>query len=81
MVTSSTTGEGKTYISENLAIAYAVSNKKTLVIGADLRRPRLYKDFNKYSKYGISNYLENSKIKIEDIILKSEDKNLDLIMH
>ena len=79
MVTSSTSGEGKTYISENLAIAYAVSNKRTIVIGADLRRPRLYKDFNKHAKYGISNYLENSKIKIEDIILKSEDKNLDLI--
>ena len=79
MVTSSTSGEGKTYISENIAIAYAVSNKKTLVIGADLRRPRLYKDFNKHSKFGISNYLENPKIKIEDIILKSDEKNLDLL--
>ena len=39
----------------------------------------MYKDFNKHAKYGISNYLENPKIKIEDIILKSDDKNLDLI--
>ena len=46
------------------------------MIGADLRRPRLYKDFNKHAKYGISNYLENSKLKIEDIILESDEKIL-----
>ena len=39
LVTSSMSGEGKTYIAENLAIVFAQSGKKTLIVGADLRRP------------------------------------------
>ena len=42
LVTSSISGEGKTYIAQNLAIVFAKSGKKTIVIGCDLRRPRKY---------------------------------------
>ena len=57
LVTSSISGEGKTYIAQNLAIVFAKSGKKTLVVGADLRRPRMYVDFGLTNDIGISNHI------------------------
>lgn len=57
LVTSSVSGEGKTFCSANLAYIYAISGKKTLVVGADLRKPALSKIIKQKNSRGLSSYL------------------------
>ncbi|PZX12321.1 capsular exopolysaccharide synthesis family protein [Breznakibacter xylanolyticus] len=56
-ITSTNTGDGKTFVSMNLASAYAVSGKKTIVLGFDLRRPKMTELFQLDNRAGISNFL------------------------
>ena len=79
LVTSSVSGEGKTYLAENLSIVYAKSGMKTIVVGADLRKPKLYSDFGIVNNKGITNYV-SSDIKLSEIIIKTEIENLDIIV-
>ena len=79
LVTSSVSGEGKTYIAMNMAIVFARSGKKTLVIGADLRRPKLYSEFDLENTIGISNHILGDKT-LNEIILPSEIENLDILV-
>ncbi|MCB0465116.1 MAG: sugar transporter, partial [Aequorivita sp.] len=46
LVTSSVSGEGKTFCSINLASVFALSEKKTVLVGLDLRKPKIFGDFN-----------------------------------
>lgn len=57
LVTSSISGEGKTFTTINLASVLAMSGKKTLIIGADMRKPKLYGDFGLGNEVGLSTYL------------------------
>lgn len=57
LITSSISGEGKTFCSTNLAYIHAISGKKTLVLGADLRKPALSKVFKQKNSRGLSSYL------------------------
>ena len=57
LVTSSISGEGKTFISLNLALTFAISGKKTVVLEMDLRKPKLTKSIENSNPIGISNYL------------------------
>src|SRR5690606_26916239 len=57
LLTSTVSGEGKTFCSANLAAAYALQGKKTVLIGADLRKPKIHLDFKLQNKIGLSNYL------------------------
>ena len=69
MVTSSVSGEGKSFVSTNLAAVVAISGKKTVLLEFDIRKPNLMKGLgldHKKSK-GISNYLVG-KASLEDII-------------
>ena len=79
LVTSSISGEGKTYIAENLAIVFAKSDKKTLVIGADLRRPQLYTDFSLNNDLGMTSHILGDKL-LNEVIIKSNIKNLDILI-
>jgi capsular exopolysaccharide synthesis family protein len=79
LVTSSVSGEGKTYIAMNMSIVFARSGKKTLVIGADLRRPKLYSEFGLENDIGISNHILGDKT-LNEIILSSEIENLDILV-
>jgi capsular exopolysaccharide synthesis family protein len=56
-LTSTNSGEGKTFCALNLASAYAISGKKTALVGFDLRKPRLTEIFNHHNHTGLSNYL------------------------
>ena len=78
LVTSSISGEGKTYVAENLSIVFAKSGKKTLLVGADLRRPKLYRDFEFDNKKGISNHVL-SDMPLSKVIHKSDITNLDIL--
>ena len=68
-VTSTIKGEGKTFVSVNLALALATSVKKVLVIGSDIRNPQLqrYNPSNKNVK-GLSEYLYDEIETVKDII-------------
>ncbi|MCJ8292487.1 MAG: polysaccharide biosynthesis tyrosine autokinase [Crocinitomicaceae bacterium] len=73
MVTSMSPGEGKTFVSLNLARAIADTNKRTLIIGLDLRVPKLLESIGKSSKVnGVSDYITDKSMKTEDIIIKSD---------
>lgn len=78
MVTSSVGGEGKTFVSMNMATAFALSGKKTVLVGLDLRKPKIFGDFNLKNDIGVVNYLIGQKTK-EEVIQKTQIENLDLI--
>jgi capsular exopolysaccharide synthesis family protein len=78
LVTSSLSGEGKTFCSINLASIFALIEKRTLLIGFDLRKPRLYTELGLNNNVGISNYLIN-RSELEEIIQKTQLPNLDVI--
>jgi len=75
LVTSSVSGEGKTFTSLNLASAMALGAKKTVVVGGDLRRPKLATYFGASDKVGLSTYLIG-KVSAEEIVIQSEHENL-----
>ena len=75
MVSSAVSGEGKTFSALNLASVFALGNKKTLLIGLDLRRPKLHNIFNVSNGKGISTYLIG-KDKFDDVIIKTNVNNL-----
>lgn len=74
-VTSSAPGEGKTFCSVNLASVYALSGKKTLVLFADLRRPRIDKELEILNEKGLSNVLAGTE-ELLSCIQESSVKNL-----
>jgi tyrosine-protein kinase Etk/Wzc len=78
LVTSGSSGEGKSFCSTNLASIMAISGKKTVLMGLDLRKPKLYDDFGLTNDLGVSNYL-GGFVEMEDIIFHSDYNNLDLI--
>ncbi len=78
MITSSVPNEGKSFLSINLATTYAVTERKTLIIGLDLRNPQLHKEYNISNKIGLSTYLAG-KTDYKDCILKTDIENLDVL--
>ncbi|MFT7330853.1 MAG: capsular exopolysaccharide synthesis family protein, partial [Roseivirga sp.] len=78
MITSSISGEGKTFVSINMATVFALSGKKTILVGLDLRKPKIFGDFDIDNEEGVVNYLIGQKT-IEEIIIPSKIENLDII--
>lgn len=78
MITSSVPGEGKSFISSNLATAFAQNNKKTLLIDCDMRLGRLHKIFEISNKKGLSSLILKLEedASYEQYIQKTEVKNL-----
>ena len=79
MITSSVSGEGKTFCSINIATVFALSEKKTVVIGLDLRKPKLATEFNLSNEAGIVNYLIKQKT-VDEIINHTHIPFLDVIL-
>ena len=85
MFTSTSSGEGKTFTAANLAVSFALLDKKVILIGLDIRKPRLAELFeiNDY-RHGITNLLVKSEPTEADIdsqiIPSGVNKNLDLLM-
>ncbi|MCC6725923.1 MAG: polysaccharide biosynthesis tyrosine autokinase, partial [Saprospiraceae bacterium] len=72
LITSSVSGEGKTYIAVNLGVSIALSGKKTILLGLDLRKPKLKSYLvDKPEDVGITNFLI-SDLGIDDVIFKTE---------
>jgi tyrosine-protein kinase Etk/Wzc len=70
-LTSTFPSEGKTFVSVNLAGTFALSGKKVLLVGMDLRNPRLNEYLN-LPERGVTNYLSSKDLKLEDLIVKQE---------
>ena len=80
LVTSCINGEGKSYISSNTALSLAILGKKVVLVGLDIRKPMLATYFNLSNKGQLTNYLADSDVELDDIIVPSgEHKNLDII--
>jgi tyrosine-protein kinase Etk/Wzc len=78
MITSSTSGEGKSFVALGLAGIFSVTNKKTVVVGLDLRNPTLENYLNIPNKEGVSTYIVG-RSKIESIINPTEFPNLSVV--
>ncbi|NRS90187.1 capsular exopolysaccharide synthesis family protein [Flavobacterium sp. 7E] len=79
MITSSVGGEGKTFCSINIATVFALSEKKTVIVGMDLRKPKLFDEFNLKNDLGVVNYLIKQKT-IEEITNPTQIPYLDVIL-
>ena len=79
MITSSVSGEGKTFCSINIATVFALSEKKTVIIGLDLRKPKLFDEFNLSNEVGVVNYLIKQK-SVDEIINHTQIPFLDVIL-
>lgn len=84
LITSSVPGEGKTFVATNLAMSLALLDKRVLVVGLDIRKPRLVKLFNlPQREQGLTNYLsaENADFGLLDqqIVQGVINQNLDVL--
>ncbi|QDH80095.1 polysaccharide biosynthesis tyrosine autokinase [Echinicola soli] len=79
-ITSSIAGEGKSFTSINLASAYSIAEKKTILVGCDMHKPKLYNDFNVSNSVGLSTYLSKQVHDVNAVIQKSPYPNLDLMV-
>lgn len=78
MLTSSISGEGKTFCSINIATVFAMSEKKTIILGLDLRKPKIFDDFKIKNDLGVVNYLIGQNT-LEEVIQKTHVPCLDVI--
>lgn len=81
LMTSTNSGEGKSFVSVNLAASLALLDKKVLLIGMDIRKPRLASYTGVNPKFGITQYLSSNDITIEQLTTRVPGtKGLDLIV-
>lgn len=79
MITSTFPGEGKTFVSSNLAVSFAMGlNENVLLVDADLRRPSIHEIFGYVNKYGLSEHLRGEK-SIPELLIKTKIKKLTLL--
>ena len=72
-MTSTVSGEGKTFLSVNLAGTMALSKKKVLLMGMDFRNPKLNEYLDIPNNSGLTDYLSSNKAQISDYIFKSNN--------
>ena len=80
LLTSTSSGEGKSFISINLAASLALLNKRVLLVGMDIRNPQLANYLNIAPQFGLTQYLSSSKVTLEQTIMPyKEIPGLDII--
>lgn len=80
LITSSMPGEGKSFIAANLAVAFAQSGVKVLLVDCDIRKGRQHYIFGSHNQKGLSNLLlENIEEKHKEYILETQIKNLSVM--
>ena len=78
LITSSVSGEGKTFCAINIASVFALSKMRTIVVGLDLRKPKIFGDFDIDNTIGVVNYLIH-EVSLNQIIQKTGVEYLDVI--
>lgn len=83
IVTSTIKGEGKTFVAFNLALTLALTGKKVVLVGADIRNPQLQRYLPEHlkSNKGLTEFIVYDDMKVEDVISQSEyNKNLSIVL-
>lgn len=81
LMTSTNPGEGKSYISINLAMSLSLLGKRVLLMGMDIRKPRLAEYLDVKGKFGITQYLSSDNINLQDLIIRdAKYPNLDIML-
>lgn len=79
VITSALSGEGKSFVTLNLAISLTKIGKKVLIVGSDLRRSKIHRFFNNNNKVGLSSYLAGKVDDYQKIVQHSVIERLDYI--
>ena len=81
LATSTISGEGKSFVSSNLAISLSLLGKKVVIVGLDIRKPGLNKVFNLSRKeHGITQFLTNPTVNLMDLVQPSDiNRNLFIL--
>ena len=81
LVTSTISGEGKSFVSSNLAVSLSLLGKKVVIVGLDIRKPGLNKVFNIPNKdHGITQSLTNPSVNLMDLVQPSDiNRNLFIL--
>lgn len=79
LVTSSVNGEGKSYVSTNLAISLTLLGKKVALVGLDIRKPMLATYLNLPTQGCLTSYVAEPAYTVDDTIVPSGIKNLDIL--
>lgn len=83
IVTSTIKGEGKTFVAFNLALTLALTGKKVVLVGADIRNPQLQRYLPEHlkSNKGLTEYIVYDDLEIKDVISQSEyNENLNIVL-
>lgn len=80
MITSTISGEGKTFCAMNLASVYSLTGKKTILVGCDMRKPKIFEDFGVKNDTGLSTFLSGQEEDFRKVVKQTKYENLDLIV-
>jgi len=78
MITSTESGDGKTYFSINLASIYSMASKKTLLVDMDIRKPSVNQRFNIIQPNGVTNYLVG-QCTLDEVIFQLPKADFDIL--
>ena len=78
MVTSSIPGEGKSFVSSNLALTHAVNGEKSILVDCDLRMPSVHKSHKLKNDKGVISYCHEN-LSLDDVIHKDVHPNFDIL--
>lgn len=80
MITSTISGEGKTFCALNLASVYSLTGKKTILVGCDMRKPKIFQDFDITNNAGLSTILSGQDANWKDVVVSTKHDNLDILV-
>jgi capsular exopolysaccharide synthesis family protein len=78
LITSTESGDGKTYFAVNLASVYSMASKKTILVDMDIRKPSVNQRFNIVQPNGVTNYLIN-QCTLDEVILHLPKVDFDIL--